>query len=200
MSRFLAAFRAGRAAQARGAFLPPYGSDNHENPENPSAPQEGESPWGGFRGSRGIRDSEGAKNAVAPEVERRAALLVRAAAEAAAALADGPGAGELDAAERAALAAHYAEPPRERPYMPGDPDPLRDGLMAGELMRPPAWEGAAPPRGAYCSCCGRHAPQAGGRWWEPRHPRSDGAGTGPGWRCATCHPAPPRAITTEVLT
>jgi hypothetical protein len=95
---------------------------------------------------------------------------------------------EHDAAEAAAMAQHYAAAPSARPYLPSAPDPLRDGLLTGAHMRPPAWDGDAPPRGAWCSCCGRHAPQAGGRWWEPRRPRSDGTGTGPGWRCWTCHP------------
>jgi hypothetical protein len=36
-------------------------------------------------------------------------------------------------AERSLLAAHYVAPPSDRPYVPGDPDPLRDGLLAGAL-------------------------------------------------------------------
>ena len=36
-----------------------------------------------------------------------------------------------DAAERAAMAEHYAAPPAPSPWCPGDPDPLRDGLLAG---------------------------------------------------------------------
>lgn len=63
--------------------------------------------------------------------------------------------GEYDAAEAAAMAQHYAAPaPSARAYLPGDSDPLRDGLLAGARMRPPAWDGAAPPRGAWCSSCG----------------------------------------------
>ncbi len=90
--------------------------------------------------------------------------------------------GQHDAAERAALAAHYAEPATAVPYAPGDPDPLRDGLLAGAAMRPPSWVGdTPPPPGAWCSCCCRHAPQEGGRWWTEREsPR--------GWRCCTCYP------------
>jgi hypothetical protein len=95
---------------------------------------------------------------------------------------------ELEA-ERALLARHYVAPPSARPYLPSDPDVVRDGLLAGALMRPPAWGDATPPpAGAWCSCCGRHNPERGGRWWSPRNPRDDGTGAGPGWRCATCHP------------
>jgi hypothetical protein len=58
-------------------------------------------------------------------------------------------------------------------------------------MRPPSWsDPAPPPRGAWCSCCGRSNPKAGGRWWRPRNPRTDGLGLAQGWRCMTCHPPP----------
>jgi hypothetical protein len=96
--------------------------------------------------------------------------------------------GEHDATEAEAVAVHYSAPPSARPYLPSDPDPLRAELLIAARMRPPAWEGAAPPRGAWCGCCGRNAPEAGGRWWQPRRPRSDGKGIAPGWRCWTCHP------------
>ena len=36
-----------------------------------------------------------------------------------------------DAAERAVMAAHYADEGAARPYLPSDPDPLRDGLLEG---------------------------------------------------------------------
>lgn len=36
-----------------------------------------------------------------------------------------------EAAERAAMAAHYAAPADAGAYRPGDPDPLRDGLLRG---------------------------------------------------------------------
>jgi hypothetical protein len=36
-----------------------------------------------------------------------------------------------DAAETAALAAHYAAPPAPAPYTPGDADAMRDGLREG---------------------------------------------------------------------
>lgn len=36
-----------------------------------------------------------------------------------------------DAAERAAMAAHYADEGAAHPYQPGDPDVLRDGLAEG---------------------------------------------------------------------
>jgi hypothetical protein len=98
---------------------------------------------------------------------------------------------EHDAAEAAAVAAHYAAPPSARPYLPGDPDPVCVGLLLASRMRPPAWgDDTPPPPGAWCSCCGRHNPERGGRWWSPRNPRSDGLGLGPGWRCWTCHPPP----------
>jgi hypothetical protein len=50
--------------------------------------------------------------------------------------------------ERTVMAGHYAAEPSDRPYLPGDPDPLRDGLLIATLMRPPFWDGGAPPRGA----------------------------------------------------
>lgn len=70
----------------------------------------------------------------------------------------------------------------ERPYLPGDPDPLRDGLHAGALQRPTAWADPTlrPPPGAWCSCCGRFE-RKGGRWWTERENPT-------GWACATCHP------------
>jgi hypothetical protein len=98
-------------------------------------------------------------------------------------------------------AAEAAAPPSARPYLPGDPDPLRDGLLLASLTRPPAWGDATPPpAGAWCSCCGRHAPEAGGRWWSPRNPRSDGLALGAGWRCWTCHPPPPGCAVVEAQT
>lgn len=92
-------------------------------------------------------------------------------------------AGEHDAAEAAAMAQHYAAPPNVRPYLPSDPDALRDGLLVAGLQRPPAWSNAAsvPPRGAWCGCCARYQPESGGRWWRERERPS-------GWRCWTCHP------------
>jgi hypothetical protein len=110
--------------------------------------------------------------------------------------------GGHDAAEREAMAAFYAAEPSARPYLPSDPDDYRDGLRLAALMRPPSWSGPTPPppRGAWCSCCGRSNPQAGGRWWRPRHPRTDGLGLGPGWRCWRCHPPPDPAEVVEVLT
>jgi hypothetical protein len=94
--------------------------------------------------------------------------------------------------EREAMVAHYSAPASDRPYRPTDPDPYRDGLRVAALMRPPSWSGSTPPppKGAWCSCCGRSNPKAGGRWWQPRHPRKDGTGLGQGWRCWRCHPPP----------
>jgi hypothetical protein len=103
--------------------------------------------------------------------------------------------------ERQALAQRCAAPPSPRPYLPSDRDDYRDGLRISALMRPSAWpDPAPPPRGAWCSCCGRSNPKAGGRWWQPRHPRTDGLGLGPGWRCMTCHPPPPGAEVEVVQT
>jgi hypothetical protein len=60
--------------------------------------------------------------------------------------------------ERAVLAEHYGAEPSADPYRPSDPDPLRDGLVVGAVMRLPAWERATPPRAAWCSVCGRSDP------------------------------------------
>jgi hypothetical protein len=136
-------------------------------------------------------------NDLGAEARKAAAAAARIQAEVLAVLAAPDP--ELEA-ERALMAQHYAAPADAAPYQPGDPDPLRDGLLAGALMRPPFWDGGAPPRGAWCSCCGRSNPQAGGRWWRPRHPRMDGLGAGPGWRCWTCHPPPPGCETKEIRT
>jgi hypothetical protein len=65
----------------------------------------------------------------AAELAARLARLAEAGAEALAA----PDA-ELDA-ERIVMAAHYAAEPTADPYQPGDPDPLRDGLLAGARVR-----------------------------------------------------------------
>jgi hypothetical protein len=107
--------------------------------------------------------------------------------------------GDDDDPERRAMREHYAEPASGRVYRPDTPDQLRDGLLVSALMRPPSWAGSTPPppRGAWCSCCGRNR-QSGGRWWRPRHPRTDGLGLGPGWRCMTCHP-PPDPTEVEVV-
>lgn len=85
-------------------------------------------------------------------------------------------------AEREATARHCAADSEARPYLPSDPDPLRDGLLLGALQRPPAWSDPKlmPPPGAWCSCCGRFD-RKGGRWWTSA-PDPDG------WACVTCHP------------
>ncbi|TPG49561.1 hypothetical protein EAH89_21370 [Roseomonas nepalensis] len=84
--------------------------------------------------------------------------------------------GEHDGAEAVALAAHHAAAAHPHAYKPTDPDPLRDGLLAAAMRRPPAWADnlAEPSRGSVCASC------AGRRWWGDRL----------GWRCATCHPRP----------
>jgi hypothetical protein len=45
--------------------------------------------------------------------------------------------GDDDDPERQAMTEHYSAPPSPRPYRPSDPDPLRDGLLAGFRLRPP---------------------------------------------------------------
>jgi hypothetical protein len=109
--------------------------------------------------------------------------------------------GEHDAAEAEAMAAYYGGALSGRPYRPTDDDALRDGLLIASRMRPPAWpDTPPPPKGAWCSCCGRSNPKAGGRWWQPRNPRSDGLGLGQGWRCMVCHPPPAGSDIEEVRT
>jgi hypothetical protein len=109
--------------------------------------------------------------------------------------------GDDDDPERQALAAYYGGELSAPSYRPSDADALRDGLLVSALMRPSSWAGSTPPppRGAWCSCCGRNR-QSGGRWWKPRHPRTDGLGLGPGWRCMTCHPPPDPTEVVEVRT
>ena len=74
------------------------------------------------------------------------------------------------------------------------------GLDAGEdserigQRRLPSWADAAltPLAGDWCACCGK-SDRLGGRWWREA--------TAPtGWRCATCHPAPPGMAVVEVGT
>jgi hypothetical protein len=112
-----------------------------------------------------------------------------------------PGALVGDDSEREAMLAHYSAEPSARPYLPSDPDDYRDGLLTAALMRPPSWSGSTPPppKGAWCSCCGR-SHRSGGRWWRPRNPRSDGLGLGQGWRCMVCHPPPAGSDIEEVRT
>jgi hypothetical protein len=94
---------------------------------------------------------------------------------------------------------HYAAPASDRPYLPTDRDELRDGLLLAALQRPSSWADPTPPtRGSWCAYCSN--PQAGGRWWRPRHPRTDGTGLAPGWRCMTCHPPPDPSEAEEVQT
>jgi hypothetical protein len=129
-------------------------------------------------------------------LERRAAFLARAAADAAEALA----APDPDlAAERAevgdALAAeargeHGAPPPAE------DHQRHLAGLLDTSRQRPAAWpdQTSRPRRGDYHPAC------RGRRWWAPQRPSLDATGIGPGWCCAWCHPAPPGAAIEEVQT
>ena len=125
----------------------------------------------------------------------RAAFYQRAMGEAAQALA----APDPDlAAERAATAAMAAEARGEH----GHPLPAeahqRDlaGLRGSAMQRPPSWadHDDRPGHGCRCSRC------SGRLWWAAQLPSKDCTGIGPGWCCATCHPAPPGAATTEVRT
>ncbi|MBV8524303.1 MAG: hypothetical protein JOY71_19610 [Acetobacteraceae bacterium] len=79
--------------------------------------------------------------------------------------------------------AHAAPPPLARsgarpPQGADNPAAALDGLRRAALQRPTSWAdpGAAPPPGAWCSCC-----KGGVRWTERENPN--------GWRCAVCHPA-----------
>jgi hypothetical protein len=109
--------------------------------------------------------------------------------------------GDDDDPERRAMLAHYSAEPSARPYKPSDADEYRDGLRISALMRPPSWAGSTPPppKGAWCGCRNR-THRSGGRWWRPRHPRTDGTGLAPGWRCMTCHPPPASSEVEEVRT
>jgi hypothetical protein len=86
----------------------------------------------GWRAWRARGDGAQAAGKEAPEpadaTEALAARLLRLAIAGAEALAEPDPA--LDE-ERAVMAAHYAAEPSDRPYAPGDPDRLRDGLLAG---------------------------------------------------------------------
>jgi hypothetical protein len=123
-----------------------------------------------------MRDGRVRMEADAPPPDDLLAALRRWREEVALLLAHRAAAAAMDhdAGEAAALAEHYAAPAAPDPYDPADPDPLRDGLLLGARMRPPAWPE-------------RHDPKDGGRWWRPRD-GADGSGPGPGWRCWTCHP------------
>ena len=106
-------------------------------------------------------------------------------------------AADHDAGERAAVAAHYAEPPAEGRPPAVRPDPLRDGLFRGFHAHRPAWD--AMPHGAERGLAFAEARQQPGacatcaarrRWCEVGEP--DAA-----LRCTTCHPPdhlPPEAV------
>jgi hypothetical protein len=86
------------------------------------------------------------------KVAELAAGLLRLAAAGAAALAAPDAELEL---ERAAIAeVRAAEAAGEVPVKP-EADHRRHlaGLLRSALMRPPSWEGGAPPPGTWCSCC-----------------------------------------------
>jgi hypothetical protein len=62
------------------------------------------------------------------EAEALARALAAAAETVAEVLRTAPPAEDAEA-----MAEYYAAPPSDQPYVPGDPDPLRDGLLAGAL-------------------------------------------------------------------
>jgi hypothetical protein len=72
-------------------------------------------------------------------------------------------------------------------------DPGEDVARIGQ-RRMTSWADAAltPLDGDWCACCGK-SDRPGGRWWREA--------TAPtGWRCSTCHPAPPGMATVKVVT
>jgi len=72
-------------------------------------------------------------------------------------------------------------------------DPGEDTERTGQ-RRMTSWADAAltPLAGDWCACCGK-PDRLGGRWWRE-------AVTPTGWRCRTCHPAPPGMAVFEVVT
>lgn len=120
-----------------------------------------------------------------------AAFLARAAEDAAAALAASDPDPDRERAEVAAAQAAEARGEYGRPKPETDHRAMLAGFLAAGLQRPPAWADLAsvPPKGAWCSCCGRFS-RRGGRWWREAVNPS-------GWRCMTCRPPvhlPPGAV------
>ena len=135
------------------------------------AERQGDVPTGRAIGAIGPNGT-GAESAGEAGAADRAAFYRQAAEDAAVALA----AYDPDLAhERSEMAAAMAAPAAADPWHPGEPDPLRDGLLVAALARPPSCSNpTCPPRGAWCSCCGR--------WWrEAVEPK--------GWRCGRCYPS-----------
>lgn len=134
--------------------------------------------------------------------DRDAARLLQLAEAGVAALAEPDP--DLDAEREAIVAARAAEATGDVPALLPEAD-HRDHLARlrrSGLQRPPSWADASalPSPGAWCGCCSRHRPKAGGRWWRAVAPRSDGLGIGPGWCCLICHPPPPGAAVEVVDT
>jgi hypothetical protein len=142
------------------------------------AERQGDVPTGRAIGAIGPNGT-GAESAGEAGAADRAAFYRQAAEDAAVALA----AYDPDLAhERSEMAAAMAAPAAADPWHPGEPDPLRDGLLIAALARPPSWSGptSPPPPGAWSSCCGRSR-RSGGRWWRD-------AAEPKGWRCRRCYP------------
>lgn len=142
----------------------------------------------------GGRDGWGLSEADRADAMARLAIAIPPAAGEAP---DDPEPMDHDAGERAAMAAHYAEPAAPQAYAANSPDPLRDGLARGFHNHRAAWEalpcGAERGRafaevrrepGACTNCAGR-------RWW------CEAGETDTELRCTTCHPPihlPPDAV------
>jgi hypothetical protein len=142
-------------------------------------------------GTLGVPHCPGGVPGGGTERDREADRLLRLAVLGAAALTEPDPA--LDEERAVIAAARAAEAAGEVPAKP-EADHRRHlaGLERSALMRPSSWvaPAALPSRGAYCGCCSRHRPEAGGRWWAPVEPQTDGLGVGPGWACVACHPPP----------
>ena len=128
---FLAGWRAWRAAQA--AQLVPGVPGTAQPLGTPPNPKKTANVPGVPIVSGKTED--GVTQAADDAVAIRAAGYARFQAEAAAAIA----APDPDlAADRAVMALHYAAPTAPHLYQPGDPDPLRDGLLLGWRNHRPA--------------------------------------------------------------
>jgi hypothetical protein len=110
---------------------------------------------------------------------------LRAVYEAAEALAAWDPELAAERAETAEAQAHEARGTFGRPMPEIEHQAVLAGLRAARLQRPPASSDrvSLPPKGTWCSRCGRST-RADGRWWCEAEAET-------GWRCSTCHPVPP---------
>lgn len=133
----------------------------------------------------------------AKEAERQRAAFYRLVmAEAAEALAAPDPELDHERAEVDAALAAEARGDMGQPLPAADHQRYLAALRGSALQRPPSWadHAARPSSGCWCSCC------RGRWWWAAAVPVLDGTAVGPGWCCATCHPAPPNTTTIEVRT